>query len=56
MATKKDSKGKNSKGKNFICEYTCCTCKKAKCENIDVKYIDCDDCPIFEDVAIGEQW
>lgn len=56
MATKKENKKKKSKGKDFICEYTGCICKKAKCLNIDVKYVDCDDCPIFEEVAIGDQW
>lgn len=53
---KKENKKKTSKKKDYICEYTDCICKKAKCEGIDVALVDCDDCPVFESVAIGDQW
>lgn len=53
---KKENKKKTSKRKDYICEYTDCICKKAKCENIDVVLVDCEDCTVFESIAIGDQW
>lgn len=55
---KQKSKRSNQKKdrKDYICKYADCLCKKAKIENKDVSFIDCDDCPIFEDYAIGDMW
>lgn len=53
---KNKKKCQNTKRKDYICKYEDCLCKKAKVEEIDVSVVDCDDCPIFEDYAIGDIW
>lgn len=52
---KKENKKKTSERKDYFCEYWGCICKKAKCENIDVTSVYCDDCPVFESIAKGDQ-